>query len=708
MINFDEVENPEIFENVCIILNNRISSGASAGSELAEKLLSSSFLRVCLEVSSKFCQCQGSKELSLQISSLVRQLVLVTCESTERDQVQEIVDLTPKEFPKSAGACVMLLSQQSMHPKTGEVSDQVLFNTQCLCIEILYAAFKNHDMLLTEATLMKTLDQYLTIHPGISHLPIITQKHLVCLYVQCVNKLRERPKSASSESGDLYASSDILSQTLADVSLDEFERIVTIDTSFLEWVFSSEVLAVKFGHFMLLNWLKMGQSSLALHSLLQRNPFCFQALLSLLMSSEPCTVNNGLEVLEGLFDNKTNGVGDLLGGSFRKCVMDCFHKLLLGHLEGRQISSIVRILTAILMKSGELEVKLVHHIVNNITQTEASPEIILPCLNFLNVLLQEILKKGQTSVGSFLLAKKTVYECLQYILDDIKKVFTGPRHERRDVNIYSSALSLVGQLITWQTLPTPPHVFRLPKEDLIQLLHKNASVMGIAALVFWKCIFDAMIKKQDHAFVFTKGQDTTLLTPNDLQAILVFIQNFLVHESEMVRQIAILCLEGLLQSADKPILYAGNPWNRIVLESQLTVLDSKTLQPSFLMFASLLIQHSSQKQGSVLEASISTILERIPSVQPEDQETTWSSMTLLKEIVNKIGTLHLVASQRKSITEWLKGTDDSLCEQDSDLPENDGYLMIDRTLFSSAMVRVRIPKDRQLVSYLVGGLKSDI
>lgn len=733
MVNFQAVENPEIFEIFYTVISNHISPEVSGSSVLGRKLIASSFLRLSLDVKAKFCQAEANKELSLQVSRLLRNLCLISCEDSEQEQIKELLDCKADGFPNSPSACLMFLTQSSVHPQSAEVTDTSLFNIQCLCIELLYISSICDDLFIPEDTLLTTLKRYLVLHPNISCLPLITLKHLTHLYVICYKKLWGNPQFATSEMGNLPESQDVLSQRLSEAPVHLFEKIFIPDVSFLEWIFSCELLAIKYGQSTLMKWLKMdaeiedqAESSLASKQiflrLLRCNRFCFRDLLALVTSTDHVIVSGVLQVLEDLF-NKQNKVEECQENppfiSLINCVTEAFHKLFLCHqtgsLESNCLSAMIKILTTILMRSEELDIKLIHHIVNMVTTRQESPDVLLASFNFLNVLLTETRRRGQTSIATFLLSNKALCDTLQHLLDTLPDGPTKQSTHSTDVNLYSSALLLVAQLVKCQAelRIVSGYVFRAAKECLISLLNQSQSVLGVAALVLWKCIFNAKLGRESCCFELSVGQSTAKLTSIDFQAVLVYIQNCLVHESETVRQTAVSCLEGLLLFVQKPCQYADNPWNRVVLAAQLSVLDSNALQPSFVQLCILLVQHSTIDPSDglcLLQTSVDGILQKIPLLQPDNQDITWLCVRFLKEVVHIIGAASLFASQKDSIFKWLEQVDDLLasptCKQHPNLPvSHDRYLTLDTTLFSADMVKVRFSKDRESISWLAAKLR---
>ena len=203
------------------------------------------------------------------------------------------------------------------------------------------------------------------------------------------------------------------------------------------------------------------------------------------------------------------------------------------------------------------------------------------------------------------------------------------------------------------------HVFSLDKKCMINLVNEGQSILGLASLVFWDVFFKTRKELVKPILVLSNGNDANepsleKLSDEDLHVLLVYIQNSLVHDSETVRQCAVKCLTSFLSYVPNTSDFACNPWNRIVLESQLCVLSVNVLTPSLVLFCLLVLQYAPSKPylNDVLQDAVESILRKIPSVLCSDQDLSWYCVNFLAQVLSK---KHKVMSenQKAAVLSWL-------------------------------------------------------
>ena len=661
MLNYESLENPAVFTDFFEILYLLVSQETTCRDIFARKLASGSFVRLSLEIKEKFGGGEESRELSEAITRFLLELCLALSDATEMTQLGE--HLIPSNIGcaariRSPSACLNLLAQSSVRKNANDIVDESLFNAQCLCIELLYVSFSHGDEIVPREELVSGLYKYLILHPDLSILPRFTLKHLLFLWITSCKRLSSLPLPASAIES-INVSQGILEQSLLRLKAEEFETIYIHDVLFVSWVFSCESLTQFFGRQVLICFAqregtKTSFSDKALHQVLTSNVQSLRTFVSLVDCSEEAIVNRVVSVLEGLFSRDSDSDPSATENVPRIALLanhipSIFHKLFLGHksnpLQVFSIVAMLKIMTVVQMNILAFDTKVLYHVISLVTSTKSCPRFLIAAVNYLNVTLAWDVDRGSHRVAAMLLSNKTYCGSIQEILDtEMTQEVWQQNNCTDDVNLLSSVIVLISSLAISQ-LQTHKDVydpFKVDKRCMISLANETRNILRLSSLVFLDVFFRIKFERSEKPLVVLadripgKEQLFDELTEVELQVLYVYLQNSLVHDSETVRQCSVKCLESFLSYVPDASSFASNPWNRIVLESQLSMLSVNVITPSLLLFCSLILQHKPNEHQfkDVLQNAVQSLLSQIPSVPCSEQEMSMalhqSSTTVVK------------------------------------------------------------------------------
>ena len=169
------------------------------------------------------------------------------------------------------------------------------------------------------------------------------------------------------------------------------------------------------------------------------------------------------------------------------------------------------------------------------------------------------------------------------------------------------------------------------------------------------------------------------------------------------------CLDSYLAYVPNASYFATNPWNKIVLESQLCELSVNVVTSSLVLFCSLILQHAAADKhqlAGVLENAVKSVLEKLPSIPCSEVELSWQCINLLVQV---LGSKYFMPSNQKcGVATWLRTFKDSLktnFEESATINEsNQGDLMkemkffkLDAVIFAKRMLKPQVARSSELV-----------
>ena len=728
MVNCEAIENKAVLKNFFEILHLSVSSLSIWRQVFAQKFASGSFVRLSLEIKEKFHTRAESRELEDAIANFLTELCLALGDATDSIQLGKFLKTSNIGGIHSSKACLNLLTQSAVSQSTNHIIDDSLFDTQCACIELMYVSFAHGDEIVPVEHLMTSLHKYLVLHQELGILPRVSLKHLLFLWMGSYRRLRTLPLP-STVVESMQASQEILEQSLVKFKADEFESIYIHDPLFVSWIFSRESLAQAFGQEVFICFLEtsIGQDSpdnAELYHLLATNSKSFRTFASLIDCKEEAIANRVVTVLEGLIGEDSDASTKLSMSnqkSLASHITSIFHKLFLSHkaspLQVHSITAMLNVMVAVQMKNLAFDIKLLYHVINLLTSTKCCQPFSVAALNYLNVSLAWDTHRENQRVAAVLLSNKGFCSYVQEILNaKLAKDDIELRDSLKDVNLLASILILISSLANSQMMAQKEvqDAFRIDKNCMIKLANERQNILGLSSLVFWDSFFRTTGASENLVVVLSvrtqeKYQPLEKLSDVDLHVLLVYLQNSLVHDSETVRQCAVKCLDSFLAYVPNASYFATNPWNKIVLESQLCELSVNVVTSSLVLFCSLILQHAAADKhqlAGVLENAVKSVLEKLPSIPCSEVELSWQCINLLVQV---LGSKYFMPSNQKcGVATWLRTFKDSLktnFEESATINEsNQGDLMkdmkffkLDAVIFAKRMLKPQVARSSELV-----------
>lgn len=729
MLNCESVENPDIITNFFHILHLSVSPENAYSDSFARKLSGGCFVRLALQIREKFCRTGENKDVTEATACFLTKLCLACGNETERSQLEDHLKKGSIACITSPSACLNLLAQSSVRKETMEIVDGPLFRMQCCCIELMHVSFAHGDEIVPVEELAVGLHKYLALHPDLSILPRVSLKHLLFLCITCWNKRRILPFPATVIES-INVSQRMVEQSLLQFKPEEFDDIYIHGSLFVSWLFSCESLGEKFGRqvFICLMETEKTQKSSdhkALHQVLTSNLQTFGTFLSLVDHSEEPIVSRVVDVLEALISelsasgtdpNSSTKTNKTQLRSMANHSTNIFHKLFVGHksnpLHNHSIVAMVKILTAVQMNFQAFDIKLLYHVISLLTSANESQRFTIAGINFLNVSLAWELERERQRVAAIILSNKALCDFIQRILDTNQDEQAKEYNRSTDdSNLFASVLLLVSSLAI---APSQFHKedrepFRVNKRFLVNMADERRNVLGLSSLVFWDAFFRTTAGTSGKPILVLSDsvQDTEQnieLSDVDFQVLHVYLQNSLVHDSESVRQCAVKCMASLLNHVPDASSFARNPWNRIVLQSHLSVLSVNVVTPSLVSFCLLVLRLATKRHQftDVLSSAVKSILDRIPSIPFSDKDLSWHCVNLLAHLSTSEDNMKIISQNQKGpIASWLvtfKGSLDFRQPQSEDPTQDFKFCVVDGVIFAKEVLKASAVEDRELLA----------
>lgn len=741
VVNCEALENQTVFKNFFEILYLSVSSLSACRKVFAQKLASGSFVRLSLEIKDKFHGRAESKEFGDAIANFLTELCLTLGDATDSIQLGKLLKTSNIGGIHSSTTCLNLLTQSSVSQGTNEIIDDSLFSTQCACIELMYVSFAHGDELVPVEHLMTSLHKYLVLHQDLTVLPRVSLKHLLFLLMGCYTRPRTLPLP-STVVESMQASQEIMEQSLVKFQADEFESIYIHNPLFVSWIFSRESLAQTFGRKVLFCFLgtdiaQNSPNNAELYQLLAANSQSLRVLVSLIDCNEEAIANRVVTILEGLIDEDSDASTKLSMSNQKALASDLtsiFHKLFLSHkanpLQEHSITAMLNMMVAVQMKNLAFDIKLLHHVINLLTSTKCCQAISVVALNYLNVSLAWDMHRETQRVAAVLLSNKGFCSFVQEILNAKLAKDDGERKDSlEDINLLASILILISSLAYSRMLAqkdVQPDAFRIDKNCMMELANERQNILGLSSLVFWDSFFRTSSASENPVVLLSvrtqeKNQPLEKLSDVDLHVLLVYLQNSLVHDSETVRQCAVKCLGSFLSYVPNASYFATNPWNKIVLESQLCELNVNVVTPSLVLFCLLILQHAEADQHrltGVLQNAVKAILEKIPSIPCSERELSWQCINLLVQVLSSKD--FMPSNQKGTVATWLRTFKESLKtnfeesvsineSKKGDLIKDMAFFKLHAVIFAKSLLKAQVTKSSELLEkvFLLLDDKSD-
>ena len=724
MTNYESIENPEVFHSFFVVLLRSIAPESAHRRSFAKKLASGSFVRLSLDIKDRFCRSELNKDLKAVISGFLVELCLALRSDADSETGKKTF-LTPSSscLINSVSACLALLEQSSVQQNTNQVIDGDLFDTQCFAIELLYVSFAHEAEFVRTQDLVVSLCKYLVFHPDLYALPHVTLRNLLYLWVTCFERCTAIPlPTASSER--IRDAQEIVVQGLLKLSAEEFKAIDIPNPHFIGWLFHQEPLAHMFGRDALLCFLRTEAAQKhsdcqTLLRLLMTNLTSFRTLISLIAEDEEAVVNHVSKTSKALMSAVSCDLPELR--SMSSYVGEILHKLFVRNktkpLQQHSTSAMLELLIAFQTKlpAFNQDIKLLYHVVNllNSTTPGGSRRVAVSAFNYLNTILAWNMRGKDPGIAVLLLSSKAFCSCIQDVLNTfLVRSIAHRRHPTSEVSLLASVLVLIAYLVLFQRHMSKDvdDTITVNKIITINLVNQHHNALGLASLVFWDAVFRTTLQEKTSLVVFSDNAPGSeelpvKLSETDHQLFFIYLQNCMVHDSETVRQCAVKCFQSFLNYVTDAGPYASNPWNRIVLESQLGVLSLDVITSNLVQLCVLILRYApgDLQFSDALKSTLDAIVSRIPTIPSSEEELSWHCLALLEQ-VQSCADHGLSAQQTNGALVWLKTFQDSLSTELSSSPEHARsieFCSVGDLIVAKNLLVATVPRDHEVLSKLL-------
>lgn len=660
MVNYEAISKASVFEVLFKLLNSQLTdSNQEKSKAFAVKLANASFIRVSMEVSGRFCKGGENIPLMKELQNFQRGLIINLNEGYYEDErVRDMFEF--EGIPGSPDEYLSLLSQSSLDPVTLDVSDEMLFKIQCYCIEILYLSYIFQDFILDEKNMIRGIYKFICLNKKLCILPALTLKHILHLYTEITMKYQNEQQAGHLES------QRIVQQELLKVKPEDFHVVSCHTASFVQWIFQSEPLARAFGYSFLKNILSKNEEFLKFTWKSLKNKHAVKYLASLLESEEAIIVQRVSQVFENILteDGATEGNNDTV---ITELIAEDLHKLFLKHQEmslpDHVLAAMLQVLLSLQIKMGEkIDIKIFHLVVDILTKpSHKCSDITIAVVNYINIVLWTT-RATKSAFAAVLLSNEGFLVWLQKVMTVLGSMEFSRADSPTAINVFGACMILISNLVISQDKHSISNACNVSLDMEILLAHLNDYHNGISQLtnlIFWETLLDSKTKT---FVVFDRQKEANnangLLTETDCKLMLVYLQNALMHESKIIRNCAMGCLQAFLSSSERTNYCSSNPWNKVVIESLLFSLTHEKLDSELIQFCKIMMKAKRfWNMEEALASATALILREIPDVYLDDQgqipAIALQCISFIRELV--LDNLHLVRSSASTpLITWMK------------------------------------------------------
>ncbi|XP_053833570.1 meiosis inhibitor protein 1 isoform X5 [Vidua macroura] len=648
---------PSVTEVFISALNTLFTVVPSMRNKFSEKLASSSFIRLTLELKARYCSVQSNPVLNNTCSSFLCSLCLNLYSATEKmrtssQEEQEMSELLQKGLPQlnyTIAESLLLLSET---PEPFFL-DQSLCSHQHCFILLLYFAYTFGDRFVPDAELFLAVRNFLLSAQdhGDCSPPHILRAALYLLAV-CQDK---------GKALDMRSLSTIrrILDNLPDLSL-----VYVHCPLLLKFFLRYPEFMGRFGHQVLQLWFSWEHckqteveevdfgSSDQLNSanpllpILKSNSSILLILLDLVSSSSVEVAWKVLMTLRTFLErNEDVLVCDLLRSRFLQILQQLLVESSSATLQAnRNLPILLSLLFLVQLRSKGIreldstDFKLLHQICNLCGKCNPrDTDLLQPSLNFLYWSLHQTTPCSQQRAVAVLLSNVSLLELLQKVLE-CTWLWSPPSRpaclSSEDALLCSGWLLVASLLLYQHRYNTEVH--QTLSVDLTEVLNavifrnKKPILLLVSIMQFLRAVLRQnfsssllVIVSQNTAPSAAQPQPSSLqdsaLHPLAMQqvfSLVVSLQNLLVHvqlqKDLLLSPAVVACLETLVEylyvkNQDVALHVASQPWHRFLLFTLLSGGQNSFLQPEVLRLMTLFVRY--QSSNIISQKEISQIIQ---------------------------------------------------------------------------------------------------
>ena len=558
---------PEIFFQV---LNKLLKSASADCKAMAQKFVSSCFIRIALET-----RAQHFAEPSVQEAvNAFLETICCLLPSDMREHAQNLLSLSLHRVNGTAQELLQILKQTS-------TQDETLRSTQECILILFYLAYSNGDRLTPRAQILHALCTYLVHNPTLCYSSIVTQRCVTQLFITELYR-----GSKPLDSSPLYGKAQqVLAEGLRR-NMNTLRFLYFHQLSLLEWAVVFPDLNPEVRREIMELWFSQGCEDISKEEMLfwkrmmDENRRTLLMLVSLVSKAEVHAQNRLLQVLGHVLQSCNLEAMKPTLQELKQALQKLFLNQAVEPLPKENMASVLKLLCLMVTcctkeALDEDYIKLVYHVVNFLTHHASSSELCVRSLNFLNACMVQDTKYGCEKVFSFMLNHREYNSFLEKAIEDLHNSTELERSQ--ESSILAAVLVSISHLLHLQNTfgISTKIALRVRMEVVLPLLtHSSNPLLQFAANVFWESVLTCLESSEnfDSNLVLlseNSGCDGTRsgrnITKLHLRMILVYLQNSLLHVNPFIKFTALRCLEALFEVKEHARELIQDPWNTVML-----------------------------------------------------------------------------------------------------------------------------------------------
>jgi hypothetical protein len=515
--------------------------------------------------------------------------------------------------------------------------DETLKTTQECILILFYIAYTNGDRLSPRAQLVHTLSTFLVLNPTCyNNSSKVIPRCLTQLYITELHKVK-------LDSSPIYLDAQ---RILAEGLLRNIESLSVLyfhEIAFLEWVIKFQELDPGLRKEIMKLWFTheceadvKEEEMTFWKRVVDDDPRRLLMLVSILSSVDVHAQNSLLQVIQRVLQTSNFQMIKQVLPQLKQALQKLFLNQAVDPLPNPNMESILQLLcslvtTCVMEPLDEDFNKLVYHVVNFLTHHANSSGLRVQCLNFLNACLIQDTKHASEKVLSFLLNHREYKSFLEKTIHFYQS-FTQLERTQHTSTLATVLVSLTHLLHLQNTFGiSTKNIISVRVEAVLPLLSYSSNpLLQMAANVFWQSVLKylecgkpfhsnlVLISKENTPCGASNSKEDTTktqasrrkLSKVDLQMILIYLHNSLLHVNVLVRLTALRCLEALFSLEEHVAHLIQNPWNAFALR-ECKDFSSPTSLGFTMRFYSLFLQHKRSLRIELpVKDLVKTVLEQ--------------------------------------------------------------------------------------------------
>ncbi|KAB0385672.1 hypothetical protein FD755_000628 [Muntiacus reevesi] len=612
----EQATHPAVMEVFLSVLHGLFVIVPHMKEKFSKKLAASSFIRLALELKSRFCSGLSHSALNQVCSSFLYYMCINLLSAPEKtgppsqEELSAVSELLQHGLPQISSRGPESLALLSERQYVEEAARQRQY-----CILLLfYLAYIHEDRFVSKTKLFVAVQNFLlSLQDQGEHPPLVIFRASIYLLAIC------QDKDGALDETVVGAIRKFLEDT------PDLHRVYTHHPLLLRLFLLHPELMRRFGHRVLELWFSWEESSCeeldgvpsagqptlpasiaALFHMLRSSPSILLILLDLICSSPMDIAHKVLIVLKTfLRRNEDVQVGGLIRGHF----LMILQHLLVEHGSSpsgaRQASlSITNSRSLPQLLSIEL-VMPSNHLILSLSKlcgtcSPADSDILQPSFNFLYCSLHQTTLGSQRRAAAVLLSSTALIELLEKML-----ALTWAEEGSPRTGLLCSAWLLTASFSAQQHQGSL-QVHQTLSVELDQVLKalsvpkKKAALLSAAILRFLRTALQQNFSSALVALLPSGAQslpapEDTVLSPlgtSQVLSLVIRLQNLLVQKDPLLSHACVGCLEALLdylhaRSPDFALHVACQPWNRFLMFTLLEAGENSFLKPEILRLMTL-------------------------------------------------------------------------------------------------------------------------